>query len=109
MGFVQRRTKGKPAVIKYRRFSQEKFPEEFHGTLLKLYLPYRSESQLKSINFPTYKSFHDYAGVQLPGSQYPEAVSQIVKRNREKYEKHRNDIETAIEEFEQNGPMTNEW
>ncbi|KAI3356757.1 hypothetical protein L3Q82_003436 [Scortum barcoo] len=109
MGYVKKRTNDKPAVIKYRRFSQEKNPEEFYSTLLKLYLPYRSETQLKSSNFPTYKSFHDYAGVQLPGSEHPESVLQIVKRNREKYEKHREDIESAIEEYEQNGCIRNEW
>uniref|UniRef100_A0A8C5FK64 ATP-dependent DNA helicase n=2 Tax=Gadus morhua TaxID=8049 RepID=A0A8C5FK64_GADMO len=109
MGFVQKRTKDKPAVIKYYHVSQEKKPEQFHGTLLKLYLPYRSETQLKSINFPTYKSFHDHAGVQLPGSEYAELVSDIVKRNREKYEKHREDIDSAIAEYEQNGCIRNEW
>ncbi len=106
MGYVQRRTKDKPAVIKYRQFSQEKNPEEFYSTLLKLYLPHRSETQL---NFPTYKSFHDYAGVQIPGSEYPEAVIQIVRRNREKYEKYRKDTECVIEEYKQNGGIRNEW
>ena len=87
-------------IIKYCLFAQEKHPEEFHRTLLKLYLPHRAESQFKSSNFPIYKSFHDCAGVQLPGAEYPEPVIQIVRQNREKYEKHSKDIENAIEEYE---------
>ena len=109
MGFVQRRTKGKPAVIKYRCFSQEKNPEEFHGTLLKLYVPYRSETELKTRHYPTYQSFHDHARVLIPGTERHEMVCYVVKRNREKYEKHREDIDSAIAEFEQNVVIINEW
>ncbi|XP_074542437.1 uncharacterized protein LOC141802702 isoform X2 [Halichoeres trimaculatus] len=109
MGYVQKRSNEKHAIIRYCRFSQEKNPEEFHRTLLKLYLPHRSDDQLKSRNFPTNQSFHDFACVQLPGSEHPEPVRQIVNRNREKYEKHREEIENAIKEFEENGGMINEW
>ncbi len=57
MGQIQKRTRGKPAVIRFARFSQQKTPEKFYGTLLKLYLPYRRDEQLKSTRFPTYESF----------------------------------------------------
>ncbi len=52
MGQIQKRTRGKPAVIRFARFSQQKTPEKFYGTLLKLYLPYRRDEQLKSTRFP---------------------------------------------------------
>ena len=108
MGFVQKRT-GKPAIIRYHRTSQEKNPEEYFGTLLKLYLPHRSESQLKSKNFPTYQSFLFGACVQLQGLNQVRPVGEIVKENRSKYEKHSNEVDSAIEEYEQNGPIRDEW
>lgn len=55
MGHIQKRTRGKPAVIRFARFSQQKNPEKFNGTLLKLDLPYRRDEQLKSARFPTYE------------------------------------------------------
>lgn len=87
MGYVQRRDNEKPAVIRFARRSQEKYPEQFYGTLLKLYLPYRSEQKLKSSSLPTYESFYLSGVAQLPGSSNPEFVRYIIKRNREKYEK----------------------
>ena len=108
MGFVQKRP-GKPAIIRYHRTSQEKNPEEYFGTLLKLYLPHRSESQLKSKNFPTYQSFLFGACVQLQGSNQARPVFQIVKDNRSKYEKHSDEVQSAIDEYEQNGPIRDEW
>ncbi len=45
----------------------------------------------------------------MPDSEYPERVIDIVKRNKEKYEKHREEIENTIEEYEQNRGIINEW
>ncbi|XP_077385098.1 uncharacterized protein LOC144023466 [Festucalex cinctus] len=108
MGFVQKRT-GKPAVIKYCKFSQEKNPEEFYCALLKLYLPHRADCQLKSPRFPTYQLFHNSAYVRLPAAEFPELVHDIVNRNRERYEKHSKDIDRAIQEVEDSGLIINEW
>ncbi len=58
MGFFQKRTVGKAAVIRYARFSEEKQPEKFHGRLLKLYMPHRFNAQLKPHTFPTYEQFY---------------------------------------------------
>ena len=87
MGYVQRRETDKPAVIRFHRTSQEKHPEQFYGTLLKLYVPYRSDDELKPPFLRTYESFYERGCVQLPGANRPESVKRIVKRNREKYEK----------------------
>lgn len=105
MGHIQKRTRGKPAVIRFARFSQQKNTEKFYGTLLKLYLPYRTDGQLKSTRFPKYESFYSFASVKLPGTDEVQRVCKIVNKNREKYEKHNEDIEQAIEDFEQNGPI----
>ncbi len=109
MGQIQKRTRGKPAVIRFARFSQQKTPEKFYGTLLKLYLPYRRDEQLKSTRFPTYESFYALASVKLPGTDELQRVFNIVNENREKYEKHNEAIEKAIEDFEQNGPIEDAW
>uniref|UniRef100_A0A8C1LAF7 ATP-dependent DNA helicase n=1 Tax=Cyprinus carpio TaxID=7962 RepID=A0A8C1LAF7_CYPCA len=109
MGHIQKRTRGKPAVIRFARFSQEKHPEKFYGTLLKLYLPYRRDEQLKSTRFPTYESFYAFASVKLPGTDELQRVFDIVNENRKKYEKHNEAIEKAIEDFEQNGPIEDAW
>ncbi|XP_073808479.1 uncharacterized protein [Danio rerio] len=109
LGHIQKRTRGKPAVIRFARFSEKKDPEKFYGTLLKLYLPYRTDRQLKCAQFPTYQSFYALASVKLPGSDEVQHVYNIVSENREKYEKHNEDIERAIEEFEKNGPIEDAW
>ena len=109
MGFVQRRKDDKPAIIRFYRPSQEKYPEKFYGTLLKLYVPYRSEQELKRPYYPTYESFYSNGCVQLPGCDHLESVQNIVKRNRDKYEKNSDEIENAVEEFEQNRGVIDEW
>ncbi|KAI3357220.1 hypothetical protein L3Q82_015676, partial [Scortum barcoo] len=109
MGFVQRRKTDNPAIIRFHRTSQEKYPEQFYGTLLKLYVPYRSDQELKREYLPTYESFYKAGLAQLPGSEHPEYVRHIVKRNRDKYEKNSEEIEKAVEEFEQNRGVIDEW
>nr|DAA01286.1 TPA_exp: replicase/helicase/endonuclease [Danio rerio] len=109
MGHIQKRTKGKPAVIRFARFSQQKHPEKFYGTLLKLYLPHRTDQQLRSTRFPTYVSFYTLASVTLIGIDGLQRVCKIVNQNREKFEKHNEDLEKAIEDFEKNGPIEDAW
>ncbi|KAL3987884.1 ATP-dependent DNA helicase PIF1 [Sarotherodon galilaeus] len=108
MGFVQRRKNDKPAFIRFHRCSQEKHPEQYYGRLLKLYLPHRSDHELKTPTLPTYQAFYGAGCVQLPGTDRLEYVQHIVKRNREKYEKNSEEIESAVEEYEQNRGVTDE-
>ena len=58
---------------------------------------------------PTYESFYNCCCVQLPGSNHHEYVKHIVKRNKDKYEKNSEEIENAVEEFEQNRGVIDEW
>ncbi|XP_025764256.1 ATP-dependent DNA helicase PIF1 [Oreochromis niloticus] len=109
MGFVQRRKNDKPAIIRFHRCSQEKHPEQYYGRLLKLYLPHRSDHELKTPSLPTYQAFYGAGCIQLPGTDRLEYVQHTVKRNREKYEKNSEEIESAVEEYEQNRGMTDEW
>ena len=109
LGYVKMRKSDKPAVIRFHRTSQEKYPEKFYGTLLKLYLPYRSDGELKSDYCPTYESFYKSGCVQLPGSDRLLSAQSIVKQNKDKYEKNSEEIENAVEEFEQNRGLIDEW
>ncbi|KAL7884458.1 hypothetical protein AOLI_G00072280 [Acnodon oligacanthus] len=109
MGQIKKSTRGKPAIIRFARFSQQKHPEKFYGTVLKLYLPHQSSAQLKTAQFNTYGSFYAFASVKLPGTETLQCVYTIVNENREKYEKHSEAIEQAIENFEQNGPIEDAW
>ncbi|CAJ1085629.1 uncharacterized protein LOC117832690 isoform X2 [Xyrichtys novacula] len=109
LGFIQRRESDNAAVIRYRRISKEKYPEQFYGTLLRLYLPYRSDDELKRPYLPTYESFYETGVVQLPYSDRPLRVKLIVKRNRERYEKNSEEIDSALEDFEQNKGIVDEW
>lgn len=85
MGFVQRRNTDKPAIIRFHRTAQEKYPEKFYGTLLKLYIrSLRSDQELKRQFLPTYELFYNGGWVQLPGSEY---VKRNIKRNRQIREK----------------------
>uniref|UniRef100_A0A3B3CJC3 ATP-dependent DNA helicase n=1 Tax=Oryzias melastigma TaxID=30732 RepID=A0A3B3CJC3_ORYME len=109
MGFVKRRTKDKPAIIRFYRPSESKNPEQFFQTQLKLYLPYRSEDDLKRPHFPTYQSFYHSGYVHLRDSEHAESVQAIVRRNQEKYEKNSKNIEQAIEDYEQHRDSIDEW
>ena len=106
MGFVEKKKNDKPAVIRFYHPSQEKYPENFYGKLLKLYVPHQSDCELKRRCFPTYGSFYNIGWVKLPSSDHPENVKDIVKQNKDKYEKNTEEIENAVEEYEQINSVT---
>ncbi|KAJ7983455.1 hypothetical protein DPEC_G00378220, partial [Dallia pectoralis] len=109
MGMIQKRTRGKPAIIRYARFSEKKDPENFYGRLLKLYLPHRSESSLKTEMFPTHQEFYKDACVRLPGAQEICAVTAIVTGNQKKFEQHNKIVEQVLDDFLKNGPVEDAW
>ena len=47
LGKIQRRTKGKEAVIRFMKCSPTKEPERYFMTMIKLYLPHRNKVHLK--------------------------------------------------------------
>ncbi|RXN35590.1 replicase helicase endonuclease [Labeo rohita] len=110
MGFIQKRTVGKAAIIRYARFSEEKQPEKHYGRLVKLYVPHRFNEQLKPQRYPTYQEFYKGAFVELPA--YPGIlmpVCAIVKSHQEKYEKHSKEVDQAFEQLQREGPSENAW
>ncbi|XP_051734295.1 uncharacterized protein LOC127504021 [Ctenopharyngodon idella] len=110
MGFFQKRTVGKAAVIRYARYSEEKQPEKFYCRLLKLYMPHRFNAQLKPPRFPTYEQFYKCASVELPahpGLLIP--VRAVVQAHKEKFEKHSDEVDKALDQLQQQGPPENAW
>ncbi|KAM9699314.1 uncharacterized protein ACNS7B_003452 [Menidia menidia] len=110
LGFVQRRKNDKPSVIRYYHCSKDKEPERFYATLLRLYLPHRSDFELRSPRLPTFESFHNSGCVCPPGSNRVQSVKSVVKANKDRYEKNSQEIEEAREEFEESRDrVLDEW
>ncbi|XP_060756276.1 uncharacterized protein LOC132867382 [Neoarius graeffei] len=101
MGFVQKRT-GKPAIIRFPRFSEQKTPEKFYRRLLKLYLPHRSDDDLRDEAHPTYEQFYKC------GQKYGVRVRAIVDRNKQRYEGQGRKLDEALEQYRVHGPIVNE-
>ncbi|KAE8287246.1 hypothetical protein D5F01_LYC15215 [Larimichthys crocea] len=98
-----KKTVGKPAIIRFPRFSEEKDPERFYGRLLKLYLPHRSNDDLKSEEFPTYEQFYKC------GRKWGREVRPLVDVMKKKYEGQGKLIEKALEKIRQEGLDVNAW
>ncbi|KAL3987658.1 hypothetical protein ACER0C_014773 [Sarotherodon galilaeus] len=82
---------------------------DFAATCRIVYGQQTKDHELKTPSLPTYQAFYGAGCVQLPGTDRLEYVQHIVKRNREKYEKNSEEIESAVEEYEQNRGVTDEW
>ncbi len=109
LGYIQKRTRSKPAVIRYPRFSRDKNPEKFHCTILTLYLPHRNKDQLKPTGFDTYESFFLQGSIRLHHDSGITAVRSIVQNNRSHFEKDVDAIDHALDELQQNGPAEDAW
>ncbi|XP_062597054.1 uncharacterized protein LOC134258504 [Saccostrea cucullata] len=108
-GFVQRRTRTKPAVIRYPRFNQEKMPEKYYQCLLQLFLPYLTQSQLKPPGFELYEAFYGNGYVRITGKQRVQSVKSIVDRNRSRYAQSEDIIAEALETYENIGEPEDAW
>ena len=58
LGFILKRTRTQFAVVRYMRYSDEKHVEARFQTLLQLFLPYRTESDLKPEGFELFEQFY---------------------------------------------------
>lgn len=88
MGYVQRRSRFK--IIRFRRFSQEKTPEEYHREQLMLFKPWRNEK--KEVQVEKEKVFDEFKEHCV-----------VIAKNRAKFENLvRNETEAeALERMEQ--------
>lgn len=98
MGSIQKRTIGKPAIIRFPRFSEKKHPEKFYRRLLKLYYPHRSDEELRTEAYPTYEEFYKRPTVKIN-------VDFIKKL----YEGGGVTVEKALEQLSRCGPILNAW
>ncbi|GLD74841.1 uncharacterized protein AKAME5_002617300, partial [Lates japonicus] len=72
-------------------------------------MSHEAYQELKRPFLPTYESFYNSSYVQLPGSDLPEPVRDVVKRNKDNYEMNSKEIEEAVEEYEENRGVIDEW
>ncbi|XP_062614313.1 uncharacterized protein LOC134276047 [Saccostrea cucullata] len=108
-GFIQRRTRTKPAVIRYPRFSAEKMSEKYYQSLLQLFLPYWTEPQLKPPGFDLYETFYENGHVRITGKKSVQSVKSIVDTNRLRYAENEELIEEAQDTFENIGEPEDAW
>ncbi|XP_062602075.1 uncharacterized protein LOC134263710 [Saccostrea cucullata] len=108
-GFIQRRTRAKPAVIRYPRFDVDKMSEKHYQCLLQLFLPYWTDIQLKPPGFDLYETFYNNGNVRISGKQKLQSVKSIVDTNRMHYAQNEHIIAEAQETFENLGEPEDAW
>ncbi|XP_063436532.1 uncharacterized protein LOC134717961 [Mytilus trossulus] len=109
LGYIRKRTRTSPAVIKYPRFSQENSPEKYYQSILQLYLPYRYDEQLKPPQFQTYENFFTCGKVKFQGDNTLSSVKAIVIKNMSDFVKNGHDLEEAEKQFHEKDPKEDAW
>lgn len=108
-GYVQRRTRTQPAVVRYPRYNKEKMPEKYYQSLLQLFLPYWVETQLKPPGFDLYEDFYKSGHVKISCERPNQSLKSIVDINHSHYAKNEDLIENAQEAYEMNGEPEDAW
>lgn len=106
-GYIQKRTRGKPAIIRYPRFNAESAPEKYFQSILQLFLPYQSQRQLKPPGFDLYESFYTNGFVRVCSNL--QAVKDVVSEHQNQFSKNEGAIENAEEMFELIGEPEDAW
>ncbi|XP_071176421.1 uncharacterized protein [Mytilus edulis] len=109
LGSIKKRSRTDSAVIKYPRFSSEKFPELYFQSNLQLFLPHRTEGQLKPLQFKTYEEMYLNGAVLIPPETELQNVKSIVDANRQMFEKNAEALEEAEEMLLTDGPKEDAW
>ncbi|XP_071145215.1 uncharacterized protein [Mytilus edulis] len=108
-GSIKKRARTDSAVIKYPRFSSEKSPELYFQSNLQLFLPHRTEDQLKPLQFHTYKEMYSNGAVLIPPETELQNVKSIVDANRQLFEKNAEALEEAEEMLLADEPQEDAW
>ncbi|KAI7790400.1 hypothetical protein IRJ41_003612 [Triplophysa rosa] len=98
-GYMMKRTRTEPVVVRYPRFLPTKDPVKYHYSLLQLFLPHYEDWQLKPDSFSTYEDFYNDGAVKC-GSDVA-TVKSIVDANRALFEKVSHVMERAQQLLEQ--------
>uniref|UniRef100_A0A8P4K4J2 ATP-dependent DNA helicase n=1 Tax=Dicentrarchus labrax TaxID=13489 RepID=A0A8P4K4J2_DICLA len=84
-GFILKRTRSDPAVIRYAHFSETKNPELFYQSIMQLFLPFRIDMHLKPAGFETFEQFYSHGHVGLNDGVL-HSVKSVVDSNRSRFE-----------------------
>ncbi|XP_057683515.1 uncharacterized protein LOC130910330 [Corythoichthys intestinalis] len=107
-GFVTKRIRTQPAVVRYMRFSKTKNPELFYRSIMQLFLPYRADAQLKPPKCETFEQFYNNGQVKFfDGSRHP--VKFVVDTNRSKFELEADQLDDFQKSVESNGELEDAW
>ncbi len=107
-GFITKRTRTKPAVVRYVRFSEETNPEQFYQSTLQLFLPYRVDMQLKPHNCETFEQFYKKGHVTFSdGSRH--SVKSVVDLNRKTFEMQADELDIIQDAIDSNGVIEDGW
>ncbi|XP_059198565.1 uncharacterized protein LOC131978809 [Centropristis striata] len=107
-GFVVKRTRTQPAVVRYVRFSETKNPELFYRSILQLFLPYRKDGQLKPAGFETFEQFYSDGHVRL-GDGLLHSVKAVVDLNRLKFERDADELDDIQNSISSDGVLEDAW
>uniref|UniRef100_A0A671UFX1 ATP-dependent DNA helicase n=1 Tax=Sparus aurata TaxID=8175 RepID=A0A671UFX1_SPAAU len=107
-GFVMKRTRTQPAVVRYVRFSETKSPELFYQSLLQLFLPYHKDAQLKPTGFETFEQFYQHGRVLFSDGSW-HSVKDVVDHNRCTFERHADELDTIQNSIDSDGVAEDAW
>ncbi|XP_029954136.1 uncharacterized protein LOC115393324 isoform X3 [Salarias fasciatus] len=96
LGFILRRTRSQFAVVRYMRFNLDKQREAYFQGVLQLFLPYRSDSELKPEGFQLFEQFYNDGEVTF-GDGSVHRVKVVVDENRAQFEIDPENLERAEE------------
>ncbi|XP_069122503.1 uncharacterized protein [Argopecten irradians] len=109
LGFVMKRSRTDFAVIRYPRFSVTRTPEKYFQSILQLYLPFRTDLQLKPNGFETHEEFYNTGYVKFEGDEQLKEVKSLVDANRNFFEKDVDALEEAQNILENLEPQEDAW
>ncbi len=107
-GFVTKRTRTQPAVVRYVRFSETKNPELYYQSILQLFLPYREDVQLKPRHYETFEQFYSNGRVRLR-DRSTHSVKSVVDLNRSKFEREADDLDEVQNMIDRDGVLEDAW
>ena len=108
LGYIVKRSKSGNAVVRYPRFKRDVAPEKYYLSVLQLFLPFRTDPQLKPPQFLTYEEFYEKGCVTLCGNNL-QTVTSIITGNMQQFEKHADAVEQAQDYIDKFGPQLDAW
>ncbi|XP_062581675.1 uncharacterized protein LOC134243443 [Saccostrea cucullata] len=108
-GYIQKRTRAKPAVVRYPRFNPENASEKYYQSILQLFLPYWTQDQLKPPGFKFYQTFYEEGFVRIGNEFKLQSVRIVVENNRCNFSKNEDALENAQETLEVYGEPEDAW